>query len=128
MKEIMIILDDLKSREPIFHHPEKFGKTKEDIENQMCDAFWEVGASGSVYTKQDVIETLLKRYNNPYTCDIWEAKDFELTTIAPDNYLLTYILVQDKTRVTRRSTLWRKVGGNWKILYHQGTVIDGGSV
>ena len=25
------ILDELKSREPIFHHPEKFGKTKEDI-------------------------------------------------------------------------------------------------
>ena len=58
------ILDELKSREPIFHHPEKFGKTKEDIKAQMCDAFWEVGASGNVYTKQDVIETLLERYND----------------------------------------------------------------
>ena len=122
------ILDELKSREPIFHHPEKFGKTKQDIENQICDEFWEVGASGNVYTKQDVIETLLERYNNPDYQDIWEAKDFELTKIAPDNYLLTYIFIQDQTRVTRRSTLWRKVGGNWKILYHQGTVIDGGSV
>ncbi len=122
------ILDELKSREPIFHHPEKFGKTKEDIENQMCDEFCEVGASGNVYTKQDVIETLLERYNDTDYQDIWEAKDFELTTIAPDNYLLTYVLIQDKTRATRRSTLWRKVGGNWKILYHQGTVIDGGSV
>lgn len=122
------ILDELKSREPIFHHPEKFGKTKQDIENQICDDFWEVGASGNVYTKQDVIETLLERYNNPNYQDIWEAKDFELTTIAPDNYLLTYILIQDKTRVTRRSTLWRRVNGDWKILYHQGTVIDGGSI
>lgn len=26
------ILNELKSREPIFHHPEKFGKTKQDIE------------------------------------------------------------------------------------------------
>lgn len=120
------ILDELKSREPIFHHPEKFGKTKEDIENQICDEFWEVGASGNVYTKQDVIDTLLERYNNPDYQDIWEAKDFDLTKIAPDNYLLTYILIQGKTRVTRRSTLWRKVNGHWKILYHQGTVIDGG--
>jgi uncharacterized protein YciI len=117
------ILDELKIREPIFHHPEKFGKTKEDIENQMCDEFWEVGASGNVYTKQDVIETLLERYNNPNYQDIWEAKDFALTTIAQDNYLLTYILIQDRTRVTRRSTLWRKVSGDWKILYHQGTII-----
>ena len=122
------ILEELKSREPIFHHPEKFGKTKEDISKQMCDEFCEVGASGNVYTKQDVIETLLERYNDTDYQDIWEAKDFELTTIAPDNYLLTYVLIQDKTRATRRSTLWRKVGGNWKILYHQGTVIDGGSV
>ena len=120
------ILDELKSREPIFHHPEKFGKTKQDIENQMCDEFWEVGASGNVYTRQDVIETLLERYNDPSHQDIWEAKDFALTQIAPDNYLLTYILIQDKTRVTRRSTLWRKQNGHWKILYHQGTVIDGG--
>lgn len=122
------ILDELKSRETIFHYSEKFGKTKEDISKQMCDEFWEVGASGNVYTKQDVIETLLERYNNPDYQDIWEAKDFELTTIAPDNYLLTYILIQDKTRVTRRSTLWRKQNGDWKILYHQGTVIDGGNI
>jgi RimJ/RimL family protein N-acetyltransferase len=120
------ILDELKSREPIFHHPEKFGKTKEDIENQMCDEFWEVGASGNVYTKKDVIETLLERYNDTDHQDIWEAKDFELTKIATDNYLLTYVLIQDKTRVTRRSTLWRRVNGDWKILYHQGTIVDGG--
>lgn len=122
------ILDELKSREPIFHHSEKFGKTKQDIETQLCDEFWEVGASGNVYTKQDVIETLLDRYNNPDYQDIWEAKGFELTKIAPDNYLTSYILIQDKTRVTRRSTLWRRINGDWKILYHQGTIIDGGGV
>lgn len=73
------ILEELKIREPIFHHPEKFGKTKEDIERQMCDEFWEVGASGNVYTKQDVIETLLERYNNPNYQDIWEVNDFAIT-------------------------------------------------
>ncbi|WP_207760982.1 DUF4440 domain-containing protein [Holospora curviuscula] len=96
------------------------------LEKQMCDEFCEVGASGNVYTKQDVIETLLERYNNPDYQDIWEAKHFALAKIATDNYLLTYILIQDKTRVTRRSTLWRRVNGDWKVLYHQGTIIDGG--
>lgn len=118
------ILVELQVREPIFHYPEKFGKTKQDIENQMCDEFWEVGASGNVYTKQDVIETLLERYNDSNYQDIWETKDFALTQIAPDNYLLTYILIQNKTRVTKRSTIWRMVHGGWKILYHQGTVIN----
>ena len=94
----------------------------------MCDEFWEVGASGNVYTKKDVIETLLERYNDQNYQDIWEAKDFALTQIAPNNYLMTYILIQNKTRVTRRSMIWRNKNGDWKILYHQGTVIDEGSI
>ncbi|MBS0185615.1 MAG: DUF4440 domain-containing protein [Proteobacteria bacterium] len=117
------ILEDLKSREPIFHHPRKFGRTKQDILNQMCDEFWEIGASGHVYTKQDILETLLERYNDPEYKDLWEAKDFELIQIALDTYLLTYVLIQDIRRVTRRSTLWRRVNDSWKILFHQGTII-----
>ena len=99
------ILAELKSRKPIFHHPEKFGRTKHAIETQMHDDFWEVGASGSVYTRQNVIETLLERYNDPDYKDIRGASDFKLTKIAPDNYLLTYNLVQNKTRYTRRATI-----------------------
>jgi hypothetical protein len=26
--------------------------------------------------------------------------------------------------VTRRATLWRRMSSGWKILYHQGTVVD----
>lgn len=79
------VLEELKSREPIFHHPEKFGKTKKDIENQICDEFWEVGASGNVYTKQDIINTLLERYNDTSYQDIWEIRDCALTKISSDN-------------------------------------------
>jgi RimJ/RimL family protein N-acetyltransferase len=118
------ILEELKNREPIFHHPDKFGRTESDILNQICDEFWEVGASGNVYTKEVVLATLLERYNDPNYQDIWEAKDFALTRIAQDNYLLTYTLIQDKTRLTKRSTLWRRENGAWKILYHQGTVVS----
>ena len=119
------ILQELKSREPIFHHPDKFGRTEQDIAAQMCDEFWEVGASGNVYTRQDVISELLKRYNDPDYQDIWEAKDFKLTQVSRDTYLLTYVLIQNKTRITRRSTIWRRTSDGWKILYHQGTIVGG---
>lgn len=89
----------------------------------MCDEFWEIGASGNVYTHEDVIKTLLERYNDPDYQDIWETKDFKLLEIAPDNYLLTYTLIQNNTRITRRLTIWRRVNCKWKILYHQGTVV-----
>lgn len=123
---VKTVLEELKAREPIFHHPDKFGKTKYDIESQVCDEFWEVGSSGNVYTKQYVIESLLDRYNNSSYQEVWEISDFETTKIAQDNYLLTYVLLQNKTRRTRRSTIWRKINEQWKILYHQGTVIEGG--
>lgn len=69
------------------------------------------------------METLCDSYNNQDYQDILEVSDFKITKIATDNYLLTYVLIQDKKRATRRATLWRKVDSNWKILYHQGTVI-----
>ena len=116
------VLEELKTREPIFHHPDKFGKTKRDIENQMCEEFWEVGASGNIYTREYVIDVLLKRYADPDYKDVWETKDFDLIQIAPDNYLVTYVLIQGD-RITRRATIWRNVDGHWKIVYHQGTLV-----
>lgn len=124
MKSLEEIKLELISREPIFHHPDKFGKTRQDILNLMCEEFWEVGASGNVYTKEDIIETLLERYDDPDYQDVWEAKDFAIIEIASNNYLLTYVLIQDKMRATRRSTLWRYEDKKFKILYHQGTVVN----
>ena len=121
-QNISYVLSELKMREPIFHHPEKFGRTKKDILNIMCPEFYEVGASGRRYSKSYVIKTLLERYSDPKYIDKWKTKDFNCTMIAPDNYLLTYTLLQGK-RVTRRSTIWRHSNDGWKILYHQGTVV-----
>lgn len=119
------ILIELSNREPIFHHPVKFGTTKTNIEAQMCDEFWEVGASGNVYTRQDIITTLLERYADPTHNDVWKTSDFVLTKISVDTYLLTYTLIQNLDRHTRRATIWKRINGNWKILYHQGTIVHG---
>jgi hypothetical protein len=124
MKTLHEIKLELIAREPIFHHPNKFGTTRHDILDLMCGEFWEVGASGKVYTKEEVIETLLERYADSNYQDIWEAKDFEIIEIAPNNYLIAYVLIQDKTRVTRRSTIWRYEDEKFKIVYHQGTIVN----
>jgi hypothetical protein len=55
--------------------------------------------------------------------DPWEAREFQCREIAPNNYLLTYTLTQG-ARVTRRSTVWRRHGATWKIVYHQGTIVE----
>jgi len=121
----MNILEELKKREPIFHRPE-LGTTRADFENMTVEDYWEVGASGKRYERQDCIDTVVKRYQDPNYAqnDFWETKDFEYRILSQDTYLLTYTLIQGKEkRVTRRSTIWQLDGNQWKILYHQGTII-----
>ncbi len=121
-QKLLGIMEELIKREPIFHRPE-FGMSRADFENMTDNDFWEVGASGSIYNREYVIETLVERYRNPGE-DIWETKDFHCFEIAPDNYLLAYTLIQNRQRVTRRATLWRRCNDGWKILYHQGTIVQ----
>ena len=119
--KLLAILDELKQREPIFHRPE-LGTTRHDFEKMTDPAFWEVGASGRRYSREYVLDVLEKRYESPGE-DLWETRDFHCLEIAPDNYLLTYTLLQGE-RLTRRSTIWRRTGEGWKIVYHQGTVVE----
>lgn len=116
------ILDELKSREPIFHHPE-FGTTRADFENMMHADFWEIGASGRRYSREYVLAELEKRRQHPEE-DLWEARDFHCRRLAPEVYLLTYTLIQNKIRRTRRSTLWQHTKAGWKIMFHQGTMVE----
>jgi hypothetical protein len=117
------VLSELQQREPIFHRPE-FGTTRRDFEEMTDLNFCEVGASGRRYCREDVIDTLVERYSRAHE-DVWETSGFRCLALSFDTYLLTYTLVQDKIRATRRSTVWRKCKDGWKILYHQGTVVEG---
>jgi hypothetical protein len=119
--KILDVLKELKQREPIFHRPE-FGTTRADFESMTEATFWEVGASGRRYSRDHVLDELEKRYANQVE-ESWQAQDFHCLEIAVDNYLLTYTLIQG-ARVTRRSTIWRRTPHGWKIVYHQGTLVE----
>jgi hypothetical protein len=119
--KILNVLQELMQREPIFHHPE-LGTTRSDFENMMEDAFWEVGASGRRYSRRYVLDELERRCANQVE-DAWQTRDFHCLEVAIDNYLLTYTLIQG-ARVTRRATIWRRTGQGWKIVYHQGTIVE----
>jgi hypothetical protein len=114
------ILEDLKAREPIFHHPE-FGTTRADFEGMMSADFWEVGASGRRYSKEFVLAELQRRHAGEYV-DHWETSDFHCRKLAEDVYLLTYTLLQPE-RTTRRATIWQRTPAGRKIVFHQGTVV-----
>ena len=119
------ILADLRGREPIFHRPE-LGTTRADFEKMTEAQFWEVGASGRRYSRDHVLDVLEDRHqvaSHLALEDTWEAIDFACKELGSDTYLLTYTLLQGQ-RKTRRATVWRHSAAGWKILFHQGTVVE----
>jgi hypothetical protein len=120
--ELKDVLAELSSREPIFHHPE-FGTTRADFERMTVEDYWEIGASGRRYSRQFVLDELEKRFAAPHE-EVWETSEFQCRRLGEDNFLLTYRLLQDHVRLTRRATIWRRTSDGWKIVYHQGTVVQ----
>lgn len=119
---LLSVLDELVNREPIFHRPEQ-GTTRAHFENMTMPDFWEVGASGRRYSRDYVLAELEKRQQAP-TVDVWEATSFHCRELARDVYLLTYTLLQPNERLTRRSTIWQRTREGWKIVFHQGTIVQ----
>jgi hypothetical protein len=117
------ILAQLVCREPIFHRPE-FGTKRDDFENMTARDYWEVGASGRRYSRNYVLDMLEERLQQDQSDDIWESSDFYCQRLGADVYLLTYTLLQHGTRKTRRTTIWRQTAEGWKIVFHQGTIVQ----
>jgi hypothetical protein len=82
-----------------------------------------VGASGRRYSRAYVLGELEKRYAAAHS-EVWETTDFQCRRLAPDVYLLTYTLIQEKTRRTHRATIWQMTAEGWKVVYHQGTIVQ----
>jgi hypothetical protein len=120
--ELNDILAELSRLEPIFHWPPK-DMSRTALEKMTVDDFWETGASGSRYAREFVFDVLEQRKAKAQP-DVWETSDFHCRKLADDVYLLTYTLLQDNSRLTRRSTIWQKTADGWKIIYHQGTVVE----
>ena len=119
------ILQELRSREPVFHRPEH-GTTRADFARMTDEGFWEVGASGRRYSRDHVLDVLEDRHqvaSHLALEDTWEASDFACRDLGSDTFLLTYTL-QQGSRKTRRMTVWRRSPEGWKILFHQGTVVE----
>jgi hypothetical protein len=120
--KLLGILAELRCREPIFHRTE-LGTTRADFERMTTADFWEVGASGRRYSRQYVLDALEERYRSPVE-EVWETTDFRCQELALDIYLLTYTLRQQGGRITRRATIWKRTGDDWKIVFHQGTIVQ----
>ena len=70
-----------------------------------------------------MLNELEHRFSKPHD-DVWKTSEFYCRQLGPETYLLTYTLLQDKQRLTRRGTIWQSTADGWKIVYHQGTIVQ----
>ncbi len=120
--ELTDILAELARLEPIFHWPPA-EMSRDALEKMTMDDFWETGASGRRFSREFVFDVLAQRQAKPEP-DVWETSEFYCRKLAEGVFLLTYTLLQDRTRLTRRATIWQRAADGWKIIYHQGTVVQ----
>lgn len=114
---------ELRDLEPIFHRSLP-GTTRATFVAMVADDYWETGASGRVYGRDEVLDALEHRYADPDYDPLagMEVGDFVARQTGERTWLVTYRLRQAE-RLTIRVTVWRRDGDAWIALYHQGTVI-----
>ena len=95
-------------------------KSVEEFFQLLADDYTEFGSSGKVYNKKDTIEALRKKPAGQIS-----AHDFKVNLLTPEVALVTYTAVKrdnaNNETASLRSSLWKKTGEKWQIVFHQGT-------
>lgn len=99
-------------------------RSRDALERLIAEDFTEFGASGRRWTKADVLRSL-PATDSPEPADI---AALEVKVLGEDLALVTYELTEGgvEGRRTLRSSLWRRHGDGWQIVFHQGTMRTGG--
>ena len=94
----------------------------EYLEDVLSEGYVEFGASGRVYDRQQAIAAVTATTIDPCT-----ITGFTTRCLDPDIALVNYRLIRQPSGGepihTLRHSIWKRIGGHWKILFHQGTPV-----
>ncbi|MDT9000691.1 DUF4440 domain-containing protein [Paucibacter sp. APW11] len=85
------------------------------LDTLIADDFVEHGASGRIWTKPELLDTMSKW---PVACR--QVEDFSAQPVAEDLALVRY-RCERLGRHSLRASLWRRGPRGWQIIFHQGT-------
>jgi hypothetical protein len=96
------------------------------LEQVLDDEMVEFGKSGKIYDKRSIVQALESEGSGPAPADYLEMVDANALLLSAETVLFTYRLrvraqSGSKAVTSLRSSIWRKNGGLWRLLFHQGT-------
>jgi hypothetical protein len=109
------LVDKLKNAEMALLDPRVRADPRR-LDVLLADDFIEVGSTGRVYDKQTLIAMLAGE--DPAPVSVLEFSTRELT---PEVALVTYRTVGQTGSTVRRSSVWVRTKGQWRVVFHQGT-------
>lgn len=95
--------------------------SREELDKLLADDFMEFGSSGNIYRKEDTLKNL------PASSDKVEFSmgDFKVRQLSENLVLATFKTEKTINGVEKitslRSSIWKKVGDEWQLFFHQGT-------
>ena len=108
-------LDEVVELELALLHPD-VRRDRPWVEDLLDEDFREIGASGCLWSRQETVDGLAGEQDDGPVA----VADLEALQLADGLVLVTY--VSDRAgRRARRSSVWRRSGGRWRLVHHQGT-------
>jgi hypothetical protein len=96
--------------------------------NQLIhSSFREIGYSGNIYSKSEILDSLLNEIQPTYS--VW-SQDYQFIELSEEMVQVMYkearIDAQGKlSRHAIRTSIWQNVSGCWQIRFHQATPVSG---
>jgi hypothetical protein len=120
MEDMRELLATLRCLEEELHASS--ARKSDRVAELLADSFIEFGSSGNAYSKAQIIAAL----SAEVTTEI-SATDFSVQSITPDVALLTYRACSHSAHdiISLRSSIWQLKAGQWRMLFHQGTLCAG---
>ncbi|MGD7042975.1 DUF4440 domain-containing protein [Jeotgalibacillus proteolyticus] len=93
-------------------------KSREELDKILADDFFEIGSSGSMFTKQECLDDGVSQAE-------MSIHQYEIHPLSESLMLSTYLIANHTTqRNTLRSSIWKKIDGRWQLYFHQGTLTN----
>lgn len=120
------IEETFRKLEQSLHLPD-VRSSRESVEALLASDFSEIGASGRFHDRSTTVDGLLGEVPAAQA-RLPIVQDFVADRLAEDVVLVTYRSLREASddlskRSTLRSSIWVLEGGNWRMRFHQGTII-----
>lgn len=98
-------------------------KSPAELARLLAEDFREIGRDGKLYSKQQIISMLSDESESER-----RITEFETVLLTPDIILATYRFAsrapeQNRPVLSLRSSIWRRHGPGWRMVFHQGTPV-----